>query len=110
MFFNHKRFEIVNLNDSTILGLNKENTLSFYIKDVFKATAITSVYYQAIKKTGRDETPIGVPVLIEDILSDIATFKYTPTDSSIQAITFRLSITDSDDTLHIIDIDTFSVK
>lgn len=110
MFFNHKRFEVVNLNESSIIELNKEITLSFYIKDVFKSTAIDTVSYLVVKKTGRDEVPLGSYIQVEDITGDIIKFNYTLTDSSAQNITFRLKVLDIDEDTHLLNIDSFSVR
>lgn len=110
MFFNHKRFEVVDLNESSIIELNKEITLSFYIRDVFLSTAIDTVSYLVLKKTGRDEIPLGSYTQVEDITGDIIKFKYTLQDSTAQSITFRLKVIDTDEDTHLLNIDIFSVK
>lgn len=110
MFFNSKRFEIVDLNNRTILELNKVNTLSFYIRDVLLDTAIDSLYYQVIKKSGRDEVLVGAPVQITDITGNVAEFSYTPTDATMDTISFRIRIIDADASEHISNIDSYSVK
>lgn len=109
MFFNSKRFEVVDLTNQAIIGLNKINTLSFYIKDVFLGTAISSLYYQVVKKNGRDDTLIGTPVQITDITGDVIKFNYTPTDATLSQINFRLSLTDVDGAEHLLYIDTYTV-
>lgn len=109
MFFNSKRFEIVDLNAQQVLELNKLNTLSFYIKDVFLDTAVSTIHYLPIKKSGRDELPIGSYVSIDDITGDVIKFNYTPTDATAQSISFRIKVTDIDESVHLLNIDTYSV-
>lgn len=109
MFFNSKRFEIVDLNAQPVLELNKLNTLSFYIKDVFLDTAISSIQFLPVKKTGRDETPIGSYIAIDDITGDVVRFNYTPTDATAQSIAFRIKVIDDDESVHLLNIDTYNV-
>jgi len=109
MFFNSKRFEIVDLTNQSILELNKVNTLSFYIKDVLLETEISLVSYLPLKKTGRDLTPIGSYVAVTDITGDIVKFDYTPTDSTVTPLTFRIRVVDTDDTEHVLYIDDYEV-
>ena len=110
MFFNSKRFEIVDLNNQQFLELNKVNTLSFYIKDVLLNTEISSVAYQVVKKTGRDETPVGNYIAIDDITGDVVKLSYTPTNVTAQdLLTFRIKVEDADEDIHILYIDTFNV-
>jgi len=109
MFFNSKRFEIVDLTNQSILELNKVNTLSFYIKDVLLNTEISSVSYLPLKKAGRDTVPIGSYVSVTDITGDIMKFDFVPTDSTIDSLTFRIRVVDIDDNEHVLYIDSYSV-
>ena len=108
MFFNSKKFEIVDLNNQQFLELNKVNSLSFYIKDIFLDTEITSVSYQVIKKTGRDESLVGTYVVIDDIVGNVYKINYTPTTAQ-DILTFRIKVEDIDEATHILYIDTFNV-
>lgn len=110
MFFNSKRFEVVDLTNQTFLELNKTNTLSFYIKDILLNTTIDSLYYQVVKKTGRDEVLVGSYVQIEDITGDIALFHYVPTDTTLPQLSFRIKALDTDGIEHLLNIDTYNVK
>ena len=109
MFFNSKKFEIVDLTSSNILEVNKTTTLSFYVKDIFKETQITALSYLPIKKNGRDEVEVGTPISILDLSSDVYKFSYTPTEASSD-FTFRIYATDVDSDEHILYIDTYVVK
>ena len=110
MFFNSKKFEIVDLNNQQYLELNKVNSLSFYIKDIFLDTEITSVSYQVIKKAGRDEVLVGNYVAIDNITGDVVKLSYTPTNVTAQdLLTFRIKVEDTDEDIHILYIDTFNV-
>ena len=110
MFFNSKKFEIVDLNNQQYLELNKVNSLSFYIKDIFLDTEITSVSYQVIKKAGRDEVLVGNYVAIDNITGDVVKLSYTPTNVTAQdLLTFRIKVEDADEDIHILYIDTFNV-
>lgn len=110
MFFNSKKFEIVDLNNQQYLELNKVNSLSFYIKDIFLDTEITSVSYQVIKKTGRDEVLVGNYVTVDNITGDVVKLSYTPTNVTAQdLLTFRIKVEDADEDIHILYIDTFNV-
>lgn len=109
MFFNSKRFESVSLTAQKRLEIGSSNTLSFYIKDLFSETVISSIDYLAIKVQGRTETIQGTYVNITDIAGDTYSFSYTPLLVTSDVIKFRLKITDASGDEHFIDTDDYTL-
>lgn len=96
-FFSSKRFEVVDINSQNVVELGSSNTLSFYIRDIFSNTIITSLDYLILVPTGREEVAQGSYVNISDISGDLYSITFIPTGILAgKDIKFRLRITDID--------------
>lgn len=110
MFFLGKLFSLASISTQEVLDSNSSNTLSFYLKDVFKGTAISSISYSVHNVSGRDSTPVVENVDVPSITGDIFTFSYSPGALlKDKLLSFKFKIVDADGDDHYLSVDSYKV-
>lgn len=103
MFFNTKRFELVDLTNQAILEIDSVNTLVFYIKDIILNTPVQSASFMVSSKSGRDIVTIQPYMAITNITGDVFRVSYTPDILTVdKELIIRIKVIDQDGAEHLL--------